>query len=151
MPRSTLAFAFSALLVGVACAKSSDNPPVVTAPVASTPAQATAGGSPTLPVVADAGGAGTGSPANPPAADPGDAGLAAFQACQTDSDCVAVPKVGCCHNGYKEAVNVTQKDAYQASFTCQIRPMCPMFIIRDRGIPQCDSATHLCKLVQPQP
>ncbi len=161
MPRSTLAFAFPSLvwlfLVGGvgACAKTSDNPPVVTAPVTSSvsqPAQAspTPGSTTDASASADAGtpGATSGSAATLDA----DAGAAtAFQACQGDSDCVAVPRVGCCHNGWKEAVNVAQKDAYAASFTCQTRPLCPMYIIRDMRVPRCDLHTHLCGMVQPQP
>jgi hypothetical protein len=153
MPRSTLAFAFPSvcLLVGLgACAKTSDNPPVVTAPVTSSvsqPATATAGSA------ADAGTTAVAGTAGATAATPdADAGAAtAFQACQGDSDCVAVPRVGCCHNGWKEAVNVAQKDAYAASFTCQTRPLCPMYIIRDTRIPRCDLNTHLCGMVQAHP
>ncbi len=150
MPRSTLAFAFLAAFAGVACARASDNPPVVTAPVTSAAPAATAGAA-ALASTADASPAGDSGPVSAAATAPDDGGVAAFQACQADSDCVAVPRVGCCHNGYNEAVNVTQKDAYEASFTCPRRQPCPMFIIRDRGIPRCDPATHLCKLVQPTP
>jgi hypothetical protein len=159
MLRSTLAFAFSALvaLAVVACAKTSDNPPVVTAPVASTvapqaPAAASAG---TAPAAADASvPADAGAPGTTTAEythDP-DAGAAApFQACQVDSDCVAVPRVGCCYNGWKEAVNVAQKDAYAASFTCAHPHPCPMYIVRDLRIPKCDPSTHLCAMVRTQP
>jgi len=162
MPRSTLALAFPSLvlfLVGVgACAKTSDNPPVVTAPVTSSVAQP-APTSPTPPspanasATADAGTSGPTSATSAPAASlDADAGAAtAFQACQADSDCVAVPRVGCCHNGWKEAVNVAQKDAYAASFTCQTRPLCPMYIIRDMRVPRCDLHTHLCGMVQAKP
>src|SRR6476659_946281 len=34
-----------------------------------------------------------------------DAAPSDFYACAATPDCVAVPKVGCCNNGYKEAVN----------------------------------------------
>lgn len=164
MPRSTLAFTFPSLVwlflaggVG-ACAKTSDNPPVVTAPVTSSVSQP-APASPTPGSTADASttpvtgtsGATPATAATSGTAD-ADAGAAtAFQACQVDSDCVAVPRVGCCHNGWKEAVNVAQKDAYAASFTCQTRPLCPMYIIRDMRAPRCDLHTHLCGMVQAQP
>ncbi len=164
MPRSTLAFAFPSLawlfLVGGvgACAKASDNPPVVTAPVASSVSQP-APAPPTPGSTADAGATADAAAPGATAATPGtaatldaDAGAAtAFQACQSDSDCVAVPRVGCCHNGWKEAVNVAQKDAYAASFTCQTRPLCPMYIIRDMRVPRCDLHAHLCGMVQAQP
>jgi hypothetical protein len=88
-------------------------------------------------------------------ADPGrvvDAGPegapARFRACTVDSDCVAVPRVGCCHNGQNEAVAATQKDAYAASFVCpEAHPICAMFIVRDTRRPTCNATSHLCELV----
>jgi len=150
MPRSTLAFAFSVVLV-VACAKTSDNPPVVTAPVASSGAPTTADSAAAAPS-ALAGGPTPdgGSLPSTAATDTPDAGsVAAFQACQSDSDCVAVRRVGCCYNGDKEAVNVAQQDAYAASFTCPRRHPCPMYIRRDMRVPKCDPGTHLCRMVNP--
>jgi hypothetical protein len=74
-----------------------------------------------------------------------------YRACQHDADCVAVDRVGCCHNGWKEAVAVSQKAAYAASFTCPTpRPMCPMFIVRDQRVAQCDFPTHLCAMIKPE-
>jgi hypothetical protein len=62
---------------------------------------------------------------------------------------VAVDRVGCCHNGWKEAVAMSQKDAYARSFTCpQAHPICPMFIVQDRRTPRCDAASHLCAMVK---
>jgi hypothetical protein len=152
MLRSTLAFAFPLALV-MACAKTSDNPPVVTAPTASAGAPAAADSAAAVastPAVSAAPEAGT--PLSTAATDVPDAGAtAAFQACQSDSDCVAVPRVGCCNNGWKEAVNVSQKDAYAASFTCPRRHPCPMYIIRDTRVPKCDPGTHLCQMVAAQP
>jgi hypothetical protein len=159
MLRSTLALAFSALVVFAvaACAKTSDNPPVVTAPLASATAQAapgtaTAGATAmatdaSVPPDADTSGAAAAEFSREP-----DAGAAAaFQACQVDSDCVAVPRNGCCNNGWKEAVNVAQKDAYAASFTCPHRHPCPMYMVRDQRVPRCDTNTHLCAMVRAQP
>ena len=82
-------------------------------------------------------------------AQPGDTGAPArFRACSADADCVAVPRVGCCHNGWNEAVAVSQKDAYAASFVCpEAHPICAMFLVRDTRVPRCDGATHLCRLV----
>jgi hypothetical protein len=78
-----------------------------------------------------------------------DAGAPArFRACVADTDCVAVPRVGCCHNGWNEAVALSQKDAYAASFVCpEAHPICAMFIVRDTRVPVCDRTTHLCTLV----
>jgi hypothetical protein len=82
-----------------------------------------------------------------PGADAGGA-PARFRACSVDADCVAVPRVGCCHNGWNEAVAASQKDAYKASFVCpDAHPVCAMFIVRDTRAPQCDPAAHLCTLV----
>jgi hypothetical protein len=142
MQASTLAVVLGVLVA--ACAKASDNPPVVTAPVASgvAPASVSAAPAPT-----DAGPAPSAEPAA--ATDTADAGLAAFQACQSDADCIAVPRAGCCNNGWKEAVNATQKDAYAAAFACHERKMCPMYIVRDTRQPKCDPGTHLCTMVRP--
>jgi hypothetical protein len=64
---------------------------------------------------------------------------------------VSVEKVGCCHNGWKEAVATSQKDAYTKSFTCpQAHPMCPMYIVQDSRVPLCDNATHLCTMTKPE-
>jgi hypothetical protein len=151
MPRSTLATSFWVVLAVSACAKTSDNPPVVTAPVAS----ATGASGAASAAASDAGLPGDASApmaAEATATRDPDAGSAAvFQACQSDSDCVAVPRVGCCNNGWKEAVNVSQQDAYAASFTCTQRHPCPMYIVRDMRVPRCDTSTHLCAMVRPQP
>jgi hypothetical protein len=77
----------------------------------------------------------------------GDAAPAQFRACTTDADCIAVPRVGCCHNGWNEAVAASQKDAYATSFTCpDPHPMCIMMIVHDTRVPRC-GADHLCTLV----
>jgi hypothetical protein len=83
------------------------------------------------------------------AASDDDAGAPArFRACAADRDCVAVPRVGCCHNGWKEAVAEAQKDAYAASFVCpDPHPVCAMYLVRDAREPQCDRATRLCKMI----
>ena len=89
--------------------------------------------------VADAGSA-------TPSADAGSA--VAFQACAMDSDCVSVPRVSCCNNGYREAVNAGKADAYKRSFTCPPpKPMCAMFMINDNREPECNNGSHLCELV----
>jgi hypothetical protein len=74
-----------------------------------------------------------------------------FQACTVDADCVAVPRVGCCHNGWNEAVNANQSDAYTASFTCaDPHPICPMYRLSDKRTPECGNLTHLCEMVKPE-
>ena len=90
------------------------------------------------------------SSAAPPVPDTLDAGgaPARFLACRADTDCVAVPRVGCCHNGWNEAVAASQKDAYEASFVCpEAHPICAMFIVRDARQARCDKVSGLCVLV----
>ena len=73
-----------------------------------------------------------------------------FRACQTDADCLAVPRAGCCDNGWKEAVAASQADAYaQANACTKQRPMCPMFKVRDRRVAYCEPQTRLCSMKQP--
>jgi hypothetical protein len=73
---------------------------------------------------------------------------ARFRSCSNDSDCIAVPRVGCCHNGWKEAVAVSQKDAYAASFVCpDAHPICAMILVRDTRVPRCEPSSHLCELI----
>ncbi len=72
----------------------------------------------------------------------------AYLACAADADCMAVPRNGCCNNGYKEAVSATGAEAYKASFVCpEPRPICPMFRIKDDRTPVCNSGTRTCELV----
>jgi hypothetical protein len=145
MPRSIHALALAALL-GAACAQTSQNPATVTAPTASatsTPAPSASADAPAASASPDAG-----------ATAPGPAGEtevdAQYRACQADADCIAVPRSGCCHNGWMEAIAATQKDAYEKAYACkQAHVICPMFIVRDVRVPRCDAQTHLCKMVQP--
>jgi hypothetical protein len=77
-------------------------------------------------------------------------GTWAFSACAADADCVSVARVGCCHNGWLEAVNRDEADAYEASFHCpNPHPICPLYIVRDARIAACDSATGHCVMVNP--
>jgi hypothetical protein len=69
-----------------------------------------------------------------------------------DADCIVVPRVGCCHNGWNEAVSSSQRAAYAASFTCpNAHPLCAMFIVRDTRAARCDAASHLCTMVRAGP
>jgi hypothetical protein len=142
-----------AIVALAACGRTSENPPIVTAPLASGPAAAGPSAAPVTSSPAPSASASAAPPGDTMgAADDADAGSAQFRACQADSDCIAVPKVGCCHNGWMAAVNASQKDAYAQSFTCpQPRPMCPMYIMRDTRVAKCDTGTHLCTMVRTQP
>jgi hypothetical protein len=70
-------------------------------------------------------------------------------ACSTDADCVAVPRGGCCSNGYNEAVNKHHTQAYASATKCALHPhpMCPMFLVHDTRVAQCDGAKKQCAMV----
>lgn len=71
-----------------------------------------------------------------------------WESCNTDADCVAVPRVGCCHNGYNEAVNTGHVADYEASFTCPIKPgICPLFFVDDTRQAECNNGTKKCEMV----
>jgi hypothetical protein len=142
-------------LIGLAggCAETSPSG-VVVAPVAAASGAATAGAtagdaSPGGDAIPGDGGS-DGSPrsdATPASHAAAATAPARFRGCAADADCVAVPRVGCCHNGWFEAVAVSQKDAYAASFVCPVaHPICAMGMVRDTRQPACESATHLCTL-----
>jgi hypothetical protein len=92
-------------------------------------------------------------PATPPtasSASPAGDANADFFSCGADSDCAAVAKVGCCQNGYLEAVNKQSASAYRASFVCdKKRPICPMYRIADKRLPVCESTSHKCEMLAP--
>jgi hypothetical protein len=68
-----------------------------------------------------------------------------------DSDCVAVARVGCCDNGWKEAVATSQKDAYAASFKCpDPHPICPMYKAQDARVALCENTSQLCTMEKPE-
>ncbi len=74
-----------------------------------------------------------------------------FYACSKDADCVAIPEGGCCPHGYKVAVNQSSVAAYNASVVCTTvpRPLCPLFLINDTRVSECNTGTGKCELVQP--
>jgi hypothetical protein len=95
----------------------------------------------------DAGDAGTSSAMG--GGDDSDDAHADWYACADDSDCIAVARVGCCHEGWMEAVNRGEAEAYEASFTCpEPHPICPQIRIIDRRVPECDRASHECTMVR---
>lgn len=165
MPRSTLASLLLAFVSLAACAEESQTAPTVNAPTVATattsagtssdasPAPTTAAASaapgPSAEGAADAAAPSQAGPGTPLGAVDGGA-PAQFRACTMDSDCVAVPRAGCCRNGWLEAVAVSQKDAYAHAEKCtEPHPICPMYIVQDRRVALCDNATHLCTMTPP--
>lgn len=92
-----------------------------------------------------------GAPATP--ADAKKAALATppdseLTSCEIDDDCVAVPRAGCCDNGWKEAVNADQVDAYYAANPCEDpHPICPLYYVDDTRVPICSLGS--CSMVEP--
>ena len=159
MPRSIQLVGASLLFA--ACAQTSQ-PPVVTAPSASAASTVPAAAPPPSgTTAASATPAAVGGAASAPAASvaagatpapaPSSSVPAQYRACNTDADCLAVARAGCCPHGWKEAVAAPQKDAYARDFACtqSPRPMCPMFMVRDGRVAKCDGREHLCEMVQP--
>jgi hypothetical protein len=73
-----------------------------------------------------------------------------FFACNVDSDCVAVPRAGCCNNGYKEAVNKSEVAAYDAANACaNPHPICPLYVINDTRVAECNFQSHECEMIDP--
>ncbi len=70
--------------------------------------------------------------------------------CSVDDDCVAVPRGGCCQNGWNEAVNKHHTKAYANATKCTLnpRPMCPMYMVHDTRVAQCDTAKKQCKMFE---
>jgi hypothetical protein len=79
----------------------------------------------------------------------GDAGQpGGGSACQWDDDCVAVPLAGCCYNGWKTAVSRADVGVYENARACsRPRPICPMYIVNDTRVAECNRATHKCEMV----
>ena len=71
--------------------------------------------------------------------------------CTVDANCVAVARGGCCSNGFLEAVNKDKVSAYEESTKCEsAHPVCPLFVIHDTRVAECDTAKRTCTMVQPQ-
>ena len=79
-----------------------------------------------------------------------DLSSAKIHACKTDDDCVAVDRGGCCDNGWLEAVNKHHTKAYENSVKCTAnpRPMCPMYMVHDTRVAQCNTGTKACEMVK---
>lgn len=71
--------------------------------------------------------------------------------CKVDADCVAVSKGGCCPNGSKVAVSVGAEDEYATFAACHEPPhVCPLFVILDKRVAQCNTGTKKCEMVAPE-
>jgi hypothetical protein len=140
------------LVLGLAgCDKAVSGPPTVPAPVPSArgdsvvSASAPAASAPASETAASADLADGGAPLT----DGGAGAAARFRSCHADTDCIAVDRVGCCHNGWKEAVASSQAAAYARSFKCpEANPICAMYIVRDDRVPRCSDRTGLCTMTE---
>jgi hypothetical protein len=89
---------------------------------------------------------------DPVASDQQDLSMAKITACTADADCVAVPVGGCCGNGYNAAVNKHHTKAYENSSKCKLTPppMCPMYLVHDTRVAQCNEKAGKCEMVAPK-
>jgi hypothetical protein len=72
-----------------------------------------------------------------------------FITCQQNTDCVAILKPGCCSNGWKVAVNRDHVAQYKAANACQqVHPICPLYVIDDTRVAECNATSHTCQMVQ---
>jgi hypothetical protein len=73
-----------------------------------------------------------------------------FYQCDVDADCVAVDKAGCCPNGFLVAVNKGEVKAYDTKYACTTPPAtCPLFVVHDTRVAQCDIPHHQCQMIDP--
>lgn len=71
-----------------------------------------------------------------------------WASCDVDSDCKAVVENACCPNGRMEAVNKDHVADYKNSFTCpNPHPICPLYVMLDTRVPECNNGTHTCEMV----
>lgn len=91
------------------------------------------------------------SPSDDPSAEVQDQDLrASITSCKVDDDCVAVPRGGCCSNGWMEAVNKHHVRAYENATKCTVHNMmCPMYMVHDTRVAQCNTGTNKCEMVEP--
>lgn len=84
--------------------------------------------------------------------DEQDLSMSKITACTADADCVAVPQGGCCDNGYLAAVNKHHTKAYENSTACKLHPhpLCPLFLVHDTRIAQCNEKAGKCEMVAPK-
>jgi hypothetical protein len=73
-----------------------------------------------------------------------------FYKCDVDADCVAIEKAGCCPNGFQVAVNKDEVKAYETKYACTTPPAtCPLFVVKDTRVAQCDFQAHTCQMIDP--
>ena len=70
--------------------------------------------------------------------------------CKVDSDCVAISKGGCCPNGWKVAVNKHKVQQYDSSHECKNPQVCPLYVIDDTRVAECNVDTQKCEMVAPE-
>jgi hypothetical protein len=71
--------------------------------------------------------------------------------CAADSDCVAVPRAGCCDNGYLAAVNQARTADYALLYACtDATPVCSQLKVDDTRVAQCDFSAGKCRMIAPQ-
>jgi hypothetical protein len=71
-------------------------------------------------------------------------------ACTVDSDCVAISAGGCCPNGTEVAVNKHHIKAYENAHECTDPPhICPLYVIHETRVAQCNNTTSKCEMIQP--
>ena len=81
----------------------------------------------------------------------GAAARAEYLTCTADAECVAVAREGCCHNGYKDAVNKDKIADYRAANACRVpNTLCPQFRVVDRRVAECSYTTRQCEMVEPE-
>jgi hypothetical protein len=69
--------------------------------------------------------------------------------CSRDSDCIAVPRGGCCQDGWKEAVNKNKVIQYTNQFDDLVcTAFCPAIVIRDDRAALCNSDKGRCEMVE---
>ena len=70
--------------------------------------------------------------------------------CKLDGDCVAVPKAGCCDNGYLQAVRADRVDDYKVLYACSdSAPVCSHLYVQDTRVAECSNSTHKCEMIAP--
>jgi len=75
---------------------------------------------------------------------------AGVYSCKVDSDCVAISKGGCCPNGWNVAVNKHKVKDYESSHECKDPKVCPLYVIDDTRVAECDTAKQKCEMVAPE-
>jgi hypothetical protein len=75
---------------------------------------------------------------------------AGVYACSVDSDCVAISKGGCCPEGWKVAVNKSKVKTYDANHVCNEQIVCPMYVVDDTRVAECNTGTHKCQMIEPE-